>query len=214
MDLRTYQKQALKTDRVPPISDHNIRFSSGSFDGEFPNSERLPRRFIVDIINLIDGGTQKMKAFINGKQVGDDLTDNAYANDGYRFHDVFHFAYAAVLRWSPVTRRNLKCKRKSKPLVDEVEDGGRAAAIEEGICAIVFDYAKQHDFLDGVSELDCHLLRTVMSITSHLEVSQCTVADWEKAILMGYEVWRQIERNLGGRIVVDLDARSIFYEAS
>ena len=42
------------------------------------------------------------------------------------FHDVFHLAYAAVLGWSPTTRALLKIKRKSRPEIDENEDGARA----------------------------------------------------------------------------------------
>ena len=45
---------------------------------------------------------------------------NAYVADGYRFHDVFHLACAAVLCWSPVTRRNLGRKRRTDPLIGEV----------------------------------------------------------------------------------------------
>jgi hypothetical protein len=29
-------------------------------------------------------------------------------------------------------------------------------------------------------------------MTSHLEVSQCSLGDWKKAIFMGYDVWRQV----------------------
>ena len=49
-------------------------------------------------------------------------------------------------------------------------------------------------------------------MTSHLEVSQCSLGDWEKAILMGYDVWRQVEKNRGGTVVVDLDAGLIAYQ--
>ena len=62
----------------------------------------------------------------NGVNTGDRLTDNALEPDDYRFHDVFHYAYAAVLTWSPVTRSLLRLKRKSKPKLDEVEDGALA----------------------------------------------------------------------------------------
>jgi hypothetical protein len=55
------------------------------------------------------------------------MADNAYERAGYRFHDVFHLAFAAVLGWSPITRALLKRKRKSSPEVDEVEDRGRSA---------------------------------------------------------------------------------------
>ena len=50
-------------------------------------------------------------------------------------------------------------------------------------------------------------------MTLDLEISQCSLSDWERAILMGYEVWRQAEKNLGGRIFVDMNAGFINYQA-
>ncbi len=128
---------------------------------------------------------QRVRVLIDGKPFGAELTDNAYDPDGYRFHDVFHFAYAAVLGWSPITRALLRRKRKSRPLLDEVEDGGRAAVIEEGVAALAFEYARRHRFLEGVAALDFQLLRTIKDMTSHLEVRQCTTGEWEQAILQG-----------------------------
>jgi NTP pyrophosphatase (non-canonical NTP hydrolase) len=192
-----------------------VKNTGNSFDSDFPEHERLPRKFEVEITEVFQDNSIKVKAFVNGQQIGNDLTDNSYANDGYRFHDVFHLAYAGVLGWSPVTRQLLGgCKRKSNLKVDEVEDGGRAKAIEEGISALVFSYAKNHAFLEGVSVIDYHLLRTIKEMTSPLEVAQCSLCDWEKAILMGYEVWRQVDKNRGGIVAVDLDVRSITYQAS
>jgi NTP pyrophosphatase (non-canonical NTP hydrolase) len=182
------------------------------FDRDFPKHECLPRQFAVEITELSHDNSVKMQAFVNEKQIGNNLTDNSYANDGYRFHDVFHLAYAGVLGWSPVTRQLLGCKRKSNPKVDEVEDGGRAKAIEEGISALVFSYAKDHNYLEGISALDYQLLKTIKNMTSHLEVDRCSLGDWEKAILMGYDVWRQVEKNRGGAVIVDLDIRSITYQ--
>lgn len=181
------------------------------FDAELPEGERLPRQFEVEMISLEGVVSQSVQILVDGKPFGETLTDNAYDPDGYRFHDVFHFAYSSVLGWSPVTRRLLRRKRKSKPLLDEVEDGGRAAVIEEGVAALVFDYARRHRFLDGVSTLDFQLLRTIQDMTSHLEVRQCTTGEWEQAILRGFKVWRSVCAAHGGRIAVDLDARSIVF---
>jgi NTP pyrophosphatase (non-canonical NTP hydrolase) len=182
-----------------------------TFDDGFPDHERLPRQFDVEMINVVEDGKGRMQTLLNGRQIGDDLTDNAWVGDGYRFHDVFHLAYAAVLGWSPVTRKHLRRKRKSNPLFDEVEDGARAIVTEECVSVLVFEYAKGHNFLDGISSLDYDLLKTIKSMIANLEVSQCTLGDWEKAILAGYEVWRKVERNQGGRVLIDLDARSITY---
>ena len=74
------------------------------FDEGYPENERLPRQFQIDFSTIHDAdGKPQMKAYYKGKQFGNDLTDNAYEHDGYRFHDVFHMAFAAVLGWSPIT---------------------------------------------------------------------------------------------------------------
>ena len=181
------------------------------FDATLPEGERLPRRFEVELVDVEGEDRQHVRVLINGKPFGAELTDNAYDPDGYRFHDVFHLAYAAVLGWSPITRALLRRKRKSRPLLDEVEDGGRAAVIEEGVAALAFDYARRHHMLEGVNALDFQLLRTIKDMTSHLEVKQCTTGEWEQAILQGFKVWRDVLSARGGRIVVDLDQRRIDY---
>ena len=182
-----------------------------SFDAGFPEGERLPRKFVAELISIEEGGQQHVRASVNGAQFGDVLTDNSYRPDGYRFHDVFHLAYAAVLEWSPITRALLSRKRRSRPELDEVEDGGRAAAIEEGVAALVFDYGRRHEMLQGVVALDYELLRTVKRMTAHLEVGPCTTSEWEDAILQGFEVWRRVVGGQGGCVAVDLDTRRIQY---
>ncbi|HYH95910.1 nucleoside triphosphate pyrophosphohydrolase family protein [Hyalangium sp.] len=186
---------------------------SYAFDEGYPPEQRLPRKMEVVIRPVDAQGRPRIQVLIDGKQVGDDLKDNTYTDDGYRFHDIFHFVYAAVLGWSPVLRsgRLLGRKRKANALVDEVEDGARAAALEEGISAMIFGYAAENDFLMGAKGVRSDLLRTIKMMTAHLEVSRCSAGDWEKAILMGFDVWRQIRDHNGGRILVDLDAASVTF---
>ncbi len=197
----TKVKQRWASERAEPFT----------FDAEFPEGERLPRRFEVELFDVEAGARQRVRLLIDGKPVGSELTDNAYDSDGYRFHDVFHFAYASVLGWSPITRALLQRKRKSRPLLDEVEDGGRAAVIEEGVVALAFEYARRHHFLDGVAALDFQLLRTIKDMTAHLEVRRCTTGEWEQAILQGFDVWRAVSAARGGHIAVDLGARCITF---
>lgn len=181
------------------------------FDAAFPDAERIPRQFVADFRQLVGPDKSlRTRVFVNGKQMGQELTDNAYKEDGYRFHDVFHLACAAVLGWSPVTRRNLGCKRKSELLIDEVEDGGRAIVTEEGVSAFVFAYASDHDAMK-VQALDYDLLKSIRVATAKFEVGVCTTGEWERAILLGYQVWRQVEENQGGKVRVDLDRRLIEY---
>lgn len=175
-----------------------------ALDNGFPEEERLPRHLDIHIVAMGEG-ENRTQTFINGKKFGDDLTDNAYTDDGYRFHDVFHLAHATILGWSPVARALLRKKRKSQPRVDEVEDGGRAIVVEEGIAAMVFSYAEQNNFLEGAEGVSYDLLRTIKGMTAHLEVSRLSAGHWERAIMLGYDVWRQVRKHRGGRIAGDLD---------
>lgn len=104
-------------------------------------TEQIPRSFKILFAESREDSTNKVRLTRDGRACGDPLTDNAHFENGYRYHDVFHLAYAAVLGWSPVTRKLLNCKRRSNPKTDEIEDGGRASVIEEGISALVFQYA-------------------------------------------------------------------------
>lgn len=182
-----------------------------AFDAGRSEEERFPRQFEIELSEVVVDGQTKIRASMDGQQIGNDLTDNSDDPDGYRFHDVFHLAYVAVLGWSPVIRKLLKKKRKSDPKIDEVQDGGRAQVIDEGIAALAFEYAKNHNWLKGVSDLDYQLLRTIKGITSFLEVSERSMGEWQRAILLGFEVWRKVLANGGGRLLVDLDSKSLTY---
>lgn len=181
------------------------------FDEEYEEHESFPRHFEIELREVLVKGKTKIRAFMDGKKIGDDLTDNSDDPDGYRFHDVFHLGYVAVLGWSPVMRKLIKRKRKSNSQVDEVQDGGRAQVIDEGISALVFDYAKDHNWLQGVVDLDYQLLRTIKGITSLLEVKTRSMGEWQRAILIGFSVWRQVLANSGGRISVDLDTKNLLF---
>lgn len=180
-----------------------------NFDEGYPPAQVIPRRFVVDIREESSGGKIKSHVTVDGVPFGDPLTDNAKEPDGYRFHDVLHFAHAAVLGWSPVIRGFLGRKRRRDRVTDEVEDGGRAIAIEEGLTAYVFSYAREHAFLDGMPMLDYGVLRTVKAMTQDLEVSARSAGDWENAIVQGYAAWRCVMKQGGGRLAADLDARTL-----
>ena len=102
------------------------------FDSNFPEFERLPKCFKIEYIQRTP---DRVALRWNGVFIGDPLSDNSHDESGYRFHDVFHFSYAAILHWSPTFRSLIKHKRKSEPKIDENEDGGRAIVVEEGLSA-------------------------------------------------------------------------------
>jgi NTP pyrophosphatase (non-canonical NTP hydrolase) len=186
-----------------------------AFDEGYPESERLPRKFDVLIKTGVGPGGEPIgQAYIDGRKLGDNLTDNAYVSDGYRFHDTFHFAFAAVLGWSPITRWFLNRKRKSQPTVDVVEDGARAKAAEEAISLFVFSHAKEYNWLDGKASVSSEMLRSIKRMASCLEVSRCTTGEWEDAIIQGFAAWRFIHNNRGGLLRLDLDQRRIIASAA
>ena len=144
--------------------------------------------------------------------IGDPLTDNIADLDGYRFHDVFHLAHAAILHWSPVVRALIKHKRKSKPEYDENQDSGRAIVVEEGLTAWLFSKAKELDFFEGHNRVSLGILKTVNEFVVGYEVSKCPLKLWERAILDGYTVFRQLKAAQGGWIVGNRENRTIHYE--
>jgi len=179
-----------------------------SFDSAFPLEERLPDKFVVTFEDERDGHRSILRVLQNGLQIGDFLTDNAYAADGYRFHDAFHFAYAALLGWSPVTRRNLRRKRRSNPVIDNVEDGGRARVFEESIAALAFERARHHDFFRNIDSVDYDLLTTIRGLVANQEVHVRTASDWRHAILEGFRVWRLLNERGGGTVEYDAVAQT------
>ena len=187
-------------------------FGQKRFDDGFPDGEQLPQHFQIQFKEVQEKEAPKLELIFNNEKIGDRLTDNTYGEDGYRFHDVFHLSYAAVLGWSPVTRKLLKRKRKSDQKIDEVEDGGRAIAIEEGISALVFSYAEGHSFLEEIQNIDSELLTNIQKLTSHLEVRQVSPRQWETAILAGFEVWRRVKRNRGGFVIGDMKTKTLTYK--
>jgi len=180
------------------------------FDEGFPEAEQFPRQMTAEVSESVEAnGLATVRLTIDGKAYGDPLSDNSTNDDGYRFHDVLHLVHIAMLSWSPTMRRLMKRKRKSQPTIDVAEDGARATIIDEGVVEMVFDYARRHDFLDGVERIDYELLRAVKRRTSSHEVSVRSVPEWEQAILEAYRIWRPIRAQGGERFRLDLVERKV-----
>lgn len=183
-----------------------ISSAAPSFDAEYPDYEQLPRKIAV---TFVQHGNREVLLRVRGLTIGDRLTDNAKDPDGYRFHDAFHLAYAAVLGWSPVVRAIFRCKRKSNPQVDVVQDGARSAIIEEAVAQLVFNYASDHSWFEGLERVDHDLLKHISRMVRHLEVSTCTPAEWQHAILVGYRAFRSLRDHRQGTLELDADRRSV-----
>lgn len=181
------------------------------FDDDFPMEEQLPRRLHVEFLERSRGTQRAVILRCNEINFGDRLTDNIEDPDGYRFHDIFHFAYAVHLGWSPVVRALMRAKRKSNSKVDEAQDGARAGIIEEAVSAIVFSRAKQLMFFEGLDHVDLDLLKTVKEFAKGFEVEAIPLWQWETAILDGYRVFRALCAGPGGRVTLDIGERRLTY---
>ncbi|MCB9475163.1 MAG: nucleoside triphosphate pyrophosphohydrolase family protein [Candidatus Delongbacteria bacterium] len=181
------------------------------FDDAFPVEEQLPRQLKIDFLERARGSHKAVILRCNDINFGDRLTDNIGDPDGYRFHDIFHFAYAVHLGWSPVVRALMRTKRKSNAKIDEAQDGARAGIIEEAVSAIVFSRAKQLRFFEGLEHVDLDLLKTVKEFVEGFEVETVPLWQWETAILDGYRVFRSLCAGLGGCVTLDLSARRLTY---
>jgi len=182
------------------------------FDDTFPEYERLPREMVIDIREIVP---RKDQYFVlqtsNGLHVGDRLTDNIEDPDEYRFHDVFHYAYAAVLGWSPVLRSLLRLKRKSNRVIDETQDGARAILIEEGIAAFVFSEAKSQAFFRNVErgKLSFDLLKRIRAFVKGYESQGIPLWLWEEAILQGFDAFRFLQEHRAARVTISYAERRL-----
>lgn len=179
------------------------------FDDTFDEDERIPARFEIRITQRKSG-----KSYLQWKGVflGDPLTDNIRDPDGYRFHDVFHLAHAAVLHWSPVFRALIKHKRKSDPVTDEAQDSGRAIVVEEGLTAWIFSQAKQTGFFSGRNRISFDMLKAVQQFVAGYEVEQCPLNLWESAILQGYKAFLLVREQEGGILIGDRYERTLVFQ--
>lgn len=179
---------------------------------DLPDWQKFPEKLEVKFIS-INPEKSKIAIIVDGRRYGDLLTDNSHSPDGYRFHDVFHFGFFAILSWSPVTRALLKVKRKSDPETDEVEDGARAILIEEGIVHLVFRYCEEKEFeFPGNDTVDTNLLKTIHYMTTGYEADKIAMRLWEKSIIDSSRVFKKVWDNAGGTILLNRETQKICYK--
>jgi len=176
--------------------------------------EQLPRDLTIEIFERQVRGQTYVFQRCNGINIGDRLTDNSMSADDYRFHDVFHYAYVAVLTWSPVIRALLRLKRKSDPKIDDAQDGARATLIEEGITTWIFGQAIELDLFANMKrgDLPFDLLKHVHQFVAGYEAERCPLWLWEEAILQGYAAFRFLREQRRGRVRIDMTNRQLSVE--
>lgn len=182
------------------------------YDDGFDVAEQLPRELVINFNEINTNYYTEMSVTVNKQQFGDVINDNSYTNDFYRYHDIFHFTFAAILGWSPCTRAMLKKKRKSNSALDRIEDGARAIITEEALSMIIFTEAKRKNYFENVKKVSRTTLNTIKELTNGFEVRNKTATDWEEAIFKSYEVFRILIKNKGGTVRFDALQKKIKYE--
>lgn len=180
------------------------------FDIDYPENERFPEEFEIEFIPM-EGKKLKIIDKRNNEMIGDPLTDNTLEEDGYRFHDIFHYGNLAIMGWSPVLRKLLKLKRKSDPQIDENEDGARSQITEELISLYIYHHAIELDLLKYAKSVDSGIIKQVQNLVKNTEVKICSGRQWEKAILNSYEIFNKLMENNGGRVLVSKKNRQLIY---
>lgn len=171
------------------------------FDDAYCIEEQLPRKFTISFKELVVESEKVVRVILNDSlQLGDIIDDNAYENDYYRYHDIFHYTFASMLGWSPCARAMMKCKRKSNSQVDKVEDGARATITEEAISMIIFNEAKKKGFYENKSKVSKKILKIIKEMTQSFEVRIRSENEWQAAISKSYEMFRLLIKNNGGTV--------------
>jgi NTP pyrophosphatase (non-canonical NTP hydrolase) len=188
-------------------------------DQRFEAHEQFPRRLEIAFTTV---GRGKSRRYLNGRPLGSDLTDNAYSDDGYRFHDVLHFANIAHLGWSPVFRGLMKRKRKSDSKIDEVEDGARAQIVEEMVVKAIHTEGDRLNREPGRCSTEAnvrmfgdrrmitfHFLKQLRNFVSDLEVAKNQYWEWENAIFDGSRIYHELRTHQQGTIYIDVEKRTM-----
>lgn len=186
--------------------------NSNFFDDQCAPEEQIPRNFTLYFREV--GSSEKGEVIVrfdDSIQLGNTINDNSYKNDFYRYHDVFHYSFAALLGWSPCTRSMMRRKRKSNLILDEIEDGARAAITEEALSMIIFNEAKRKNYFEGATNVSKTTLKFIKEMTENFEVNIRTTKEWEDAILKAYEVFRFLIKNNGGKVEFDTMNKKINY---
>ena len=198
--------------------DPQGRLFHGRRSEQYPADEQWPKRVELEFASASILTTQfwlpVTSITVDGIPFGDPIDDNTPMEDGYRFHDILHFAFAAMLDWSPVVRKLMKNKRKSSREDDKFEDGARARDTEEAVSNLIHKYATNNNQFLHAKRLDSDFLADIQLQVRDLEVRDRTANEWEECILTAYAVYRQLLEHKGGTVDVDFGVPSLMYRRS
>ena len=71
--------------------------------------------------------------------------------------------------------------------------------------AAAYVYASEHEFLEGIEEVDWQLLRHIKKMTRQLEVKDRSTWEWREVLLRAFSVWRELRAKRGGTVLGNLE---------
>lgn len=210
---KNIQKTQSQRPAAPPTSPH---------DENWPEeNQKFPRPFEVKFLTVEKG---RSRMYLDGRQLGDDLTDNSDEEDGYRFHDALHLSNIAHLGWSPVFRGLMKRKRKADSEVDEIQDGARAQIVEEAVLKMIHSEgkeiakimypdleAKDRPMFPDEVYIPFSFFKLIQRYVEGLEVDKNSFAEWRAAIRDGFRIYKDLVKHGQGTVTVDLNKREITF---
>jgi hypothetical protein len=110
-----------------------------------------------------------------------------------------------------VLRSLFRLKRKSKPEIDENQDGARASLIEEGVSTFIFGRGLDRGLFEGAKQVDYDLLKLISQFVRGYEVERCALWQWERAILDGFSVFRDLKKHRRGYVDADLAMHTLVF---
>jgi hypothetical protein len=206
------------------------------FDIESPETERFPRRMVIQFEQYGDSQSRlrarmilheadpnpfpKGRTLREGKSpigftvgavLGDSLTDNARRVNGYRFHDAIHLGFLSHLGWSPTLRSVFGLKRRSDGDADEGEDSARLIFAEEGLAAVLFRLSLRRMNFKHELNIDGEIIEVVQACVQGSEAADLPGWAWRSAVISGFDVMKQLTEHEGGFVTADLDRRTLTY---
>lgn len=132
---------------------------------------------------------------------------NELENRYFLCQQIFSYLCVAKLGWSPNTRSQMRRKRKSDPIIDDIEDGARAMTTENAIQMIIYSSMYRKVNTDRQRVL-ANTLTIIKQMTEGFEVRHVSRNTWKQLILEACRHFNHAHTLNNFQISVDMKLKS------
>ncbi len=194
-------------DRIQTDFERSLIGPTGVERGDKLVDQEDPLPIKFDLTLVANASDDSVAMFFDNRQIGLELQDQVHDSDDFRYHDVFHAVFAAVLGWSPVLRLLMGFRREGNFETLLIDDGNRAIIVEEAIVELVICTYRRYGKLDQ-SQL-ANLASNAMLLTAQLEVSSVSEQRWYDALSTGVSLWLEVKELSSCRLTIDRQKQSV-----